>query len=107
MKRYTEQEKAEALSIVNEIGVAKTAEQQNISVQTLYKWKREAQKGKAAPSTAKMDVNKAAAKYLDDDKEKTIKALTKENAELKTQVAGLESQVDHLKTMLRAIIDKA
>lgn len=37
--RYTEEQKAQALQSVQEIGVAKTSEAMGISLQTLYKWK--------------------------------------------------------------------
>ena len=42
MVRYTNEQKAEIMQSIQEIGVAKTKEKFNVSLQTLYKWKNEA-----------------------------------------------------------------
>ena len=40
--KYTSEQKSEALKSIQEVGVTKTAEALKISVQTLYKWRTEA-----------------------------------------------------------------
>lgn len=56
--RYTEEQKAQALQSVQEIGVAKTSEAMGISLQTLYKWK--SQSGSAeADATSRRRSRKA------------------------------------------------
>ena len=51
MIRYTDEQKAQALQSIQEIGVAKTNEALGISIQTLYKWKNET--GAAQPKTTR------------------------------------------------------
>ena len=46
--KYTMEKKAEALARMAEIGVQKTSEEMNISVQTLYKWRNEERDGAEA-----------------------------------------------------------
>lgn len=57
MIRYSPEQKAEALKMVEEVGVSKTSEAMGISSATLFKWKRET--GTQAPSRQR---TKAAAK---------------------------------------------
>ena len=90
--RYTEEQKADALKRVGEIGAPKASEELHISIQTLYKWKNEG-KGKAPGKKTKgkgkivklptPDNVKGLLEESNGDKI-TIKTLKEENEKLRT-----------------------
>ena len=92
--KYTNEQKSEALKSIQNVGVAKTAEALKISVQTLYKWRTEAdaQQPEAVKSkghrTAKVKEILDARALLEKDKslEQRIAQLETENAALRTLV---------------------
>lgn len=85
--RYTEEQKAQALQSVQEIGVAKTSEAMGISLQTLYKWKAQTGNTEAAATTkrrgrkAKEDARALLAEA--DDTTVRLAALQEENLRLR------------------------
>jgi transposase-like protein len=92
--RYTSEQKSDALKSIQEMGVTKTAEALKISVQTLYKWRSEAdvqQPDAVKPKsrrTAKTKETLDARALLEKDKslEQKIARLETENAALRTLV---------------------
>ena len=93
--KYTSEQKSEALKNIQDMGVTKTAEALKISVQTLYKWRTEAdaqQPETVKPKgqhTAKTKETLDARALLEKDKslEQKITQLEVENAALRTLVA--------------------
>lgn len=92
--KYTSEQKSEALKSIHDIGVTKTAEALNISIQTLYKWRTEAdaQQPETAKSksrrTTKIKETLDALALLEKDKslEQKIAQLEAENVALRTLV---------------------
>ena len=93
--KYTSEQKSEALKSIQDMGVTKTAEALKISVQTLYKWRTEAdaQQTETVKSkghrTTKVKETLDARALLEKDKslEQKITQLEVENAALHTLVA--------------------
>ena len=93
--KYTSEQKSAALKSIQDVGVSKTAEALKISVQTLYKWRNEADtqpSETAKPKghrTAKTKETLDAHALLEKDKslEQKISQLEAENAALRTLVA--------------------
>lgn len=81
MKRYTPEQKSNALSRIEEIGVAKTAEELNISTQTLYKWRNEVKEIDSSEATQAVTKVSAAKDLLANDRN------------LQEQIESLESQL--------------
>ena len=98
--KYTVEKKAEALARMTEIGVQKTSERMNISVQTLYKWRNEGKDGvDAGPPNVDSDslrqliqngeMHAATVKRLENEAERVREENTKlrqENARLRIAI---------------------
>ena len=108
--RYTKEQKADAVNSMNEIGVAKTKEKMGIGLQTLYKWKREAdgtakhapaskagkvkagrksKKATSAPATEESKPTEQVAAPNADD----IRALLAKDTEAEQKIAALQSEI--------------
>ena len=92
--RYTGEQKSEALKSIQDVGVAQTAEALKISVQTLYKWRTEADaqlpetvksKGRR-PAKVKETLDARALLEKDRSLEQKIDLLETENAALRALV---------------------
>lgn len=104
MVRYTDEQKKAALEKAKEIGVLKTHEELGISVQTLYKWRTEAEgagkeKTKRAPRAKKAEKTTLQELLDNDAVANKIRRLEEENAEL------LAANVQ-LKKALLSILEK-
>ncbi len=84
--RYTNEQKAEALKSIEDIGVAKTVEVLKISAQTLYKWRNEA---KATQKPEMQDANPVTAK---DQKVLDAQELLENDRLLQEKIAHLEAE---------------
>lgn len=117
MVRYTEEQKANALKRVDEVGVAKAKDELGISSQTLYKWKHDAgsitepSKPKKRAKKLTTDQPKAAAD-TQSEKIEVAKALLAEPsaveeklAQLEVENAKLRETNARLRTALAAFID--
>ena len=82
MIRYTKEQKEAALNRVQEIGVLKTHNEMGISIQTLYKWRADAEGKDAADGRKKMQKNEYQALLDDDVIANKINRLEEENAAL-------------------------
>lgn len=83
---YTDEQRAQALQSIEEIGVAKTGEAMGISVQTLYKWKNKNQEPAATAGKRRGRKPKDAARALlaeADDTTARLAALQEENLRLR------------------------
>ena len=106
MIRYTKEQKQEALAKAQEIGVLKTHEEMGISIQTLYKWRAEAE-GRTEEKAQSARGRKAAGKknndlqaLLDDD------AIANKIARLEEENAALIAANLQLKKALMAMLEK-
>ena len=94
MIRYTKEQKEAALSQAQEIGIIKTHNETGISIQTLYKWRAEAE-GKTGPKAGrKKGVCNEYQALLDDDVianrlEEENAALISDNLQLKKALMSL------------------
>lgn len=80
--RYTDEQKAQALESIQQIGVAKTSEAMGISLQTLYKWK--SQSGtEETPATGKRRGRKS---------RETARALLAEADDTTARLAALQEE---------------
>lgn len=82
MIRYTKEQKEAALNRGQEIGVLKTHNEMGISIQTLYKWRADAEGKDAADGRKKMQKNEYQALLDDDVIANKINRLEEENAAL-------------------------
>lgn len=97
MVRYTKEQKTEALKLVAEQGVTKAKNELGISIQTLYKWKHDADTTTEQPKPTKR-AKKVAAKQpkavanAQDQKVETAKALLAEPSAAEEKIAQLEAE---------------
>lgn len=101
MARYTAEQKSEALAMINDVGVSKTAKAMGISAATLHKWKKEgaveapSRPGKRLVAKEKGTSEKAAVESArellesDDALSDKIQQLEVENAQLRATNAKL------------------
>ena len=102
--KYTIEKKAEAMARMAAIGVAKTSEEMNISVQTLYKWRNEAKEGAGA---GQPNVDADALRQLIENEEMqaaAIKRLEGEAERLREENARLRQESARLKIAIKAFI---
>lgn len=98
MRRYSAEEKQQALARAAEIGVAKTGEEMGIAIQTLYKWRNEEKQAASTQDGLKVQpaasaVDRAEIKKLiksNDMYEAKIKTLEEENTQLRQSIAKLK-----------------
>lgn len=107
MIRYTAEQKENALNRMKEIGAKKTQEELGISIQTLYKWRTEAEGGvkktaaKKTVRTRKSKKQTGDVKALLQDDDVLLKKLNRLESE---NAALLETNVK-LKKALKALMD--
>ncbi len=101
--KYTNDQKAEALKSIEEIGVAKTVEALRISAQTLYKWRNEA-KTKQSPET-----NAARAKEVLDAQEllENDRLLQEKIAQLEAENRALRATLIKYRAALAAVLEES
>lgn len=92
MPKYSTAVREAAVAQMKESGVAATHAATNIAIQTLYKWRREAEQ--TGTVVEEPDDKQAASAALQQDEEylKRIEALEKENAKLGQQLAECTAQ---------------
>ena len=92
--KYTSEQKSEALKSIQDVGVTKTAEALKISVQTLYKWRTEA--NAEQPVSAKSKGRRATKinETLD------ARALLEKDKTLEQKIAQLEAENSALRSSL-------
>lgn len=116
MTKYTDEQKTQALQSMKEIGAKKTQELLHISLQTLYKWRSEANTPKDAPKEKKPRAPKTEkvkkAEPAESKPEQTAKALLEESDGRDTEIARLEAenarlreQNDKLRKALAALME--
>jgi transposase-like protein len=118
MIRYSNEQKAEALNLAAEIGVLKASEQLNISVQTVYKWKRDAEdaanpSGRAGKSARKRGASSASAANdedaaydaspFDDGSKPSMKDLQTDNIRLIEENSMLKAENRRLKSAIAVL----
>lgn len=101
MVRYTAEQKNEALSRAKEIGVPKTSTEMGISIQTLYKWQREAKEA-GAVDPATFDAKKMLADV--EVYKEQIAMLENESAALREQNEQLLAQNEKLRNVVTMLI---
>ena len=102
--KYTTEKKADAMARMAAIGVAKTSEEMNISVQTLYKWRNEAKEGSGA---AQPNVDADALRQFIQNEEMqaaAIKRLEGEADKLRDENTKLRQENARLKIAVKAFI---
>jgi len=102
--KYTVDKKAEAMARMAAIGVAKTSEEMNISVQTLYKWRNEAKEGSiSGQSNVESD---ALRQFIHNEEMQAaaIKRLEGEADKLRDENAKLRQENARLKIAIKAFI---
>lgn len=109
--KYSPEKKAAAVARMSEIGVQKTSEEMNISVQTLYKWRNEegapAADALKAPRKSKTVADTDDLKQLivnDKFLEKKITALEAENAALRDENKELRLANEKMKKAIIALL---
>lgn len=91
MVRYTQEQKEEALKLVQELGVAKASEELHISAQTLYKWRNEVLI--KIKEDLGNEANKAEQPEAHDELDhKVVKDLIDPTVELKARIEALEAE---------------
>lgn len=103
--RYTEEQKAQALALAEEKSVKAASEELHISIQTISKWKREANGGTAKVS--KEELMNSVEAILSQEaitKDKRIEALEKENEELRGQISELEEKLNKFRKTIELLI---
>lgn len=122
MKRYTQEEKDNALRRAAEIGVIKAAEELSISSQSLSKWRKEAkaaalaEAARAEEERAKQEAAEAAEEtkasepeeFLNEEYQTMAERLEqaeKEQEALRTQNADLQRRLDRAIKMIRSMIE--
>lgn len=97
--KYSLEQKTNALNLIREKGVAKAHEELGISIQTLYKWRNEANVDgfEAVENAGKLPVSAKKAKVAapSDD----IKKLIKENDGTKATIEALQAENEALRQM--------
>ncbi|MEA5015970.1 MAG: transposase [Candidatus Limiplasma sp.] len=103
--RYTQEQKAAALKSIEEVGLAKTAENMNIAVQTLYKWRNDSGAEKSPPKSPSKSSVKAKASEA-----RTLLAndrtLQKKNDQLEEENKALRATLARYKSMLVAAMEE-
>jgi len=102
--KYTMDKKAEAMARMAAIGVQKTSEEMNISVQTLYKWRNEA---KDASAAGRPSVDADALQQLIENEEMhtaAIKRLEGDAGKLREENTKLRQENARLKIAIKAFI---
>lgn len=92
MSKYSIEQKQEAISLMEKMGVKKTGEELGISIQTLYKWRNEQKDratGDAQPYADPDDVNQW------DDENALLETMSHDALEAK--VRQLEEEVEALR----------
>ncbi len=107
MVRYTEEQKTQALALIQEKGVMKAKEETGISMQTLYKWrnggedaKAEKSAKKAAPKRARKVSADTLGELLNDDGGAMEKI-----AQLESENLKLRAQNEKLRKALQSFLD--
>lgn len=102
--KYTMDKKAEAMARMAAIGVQKTSEEMNISVQTLYKWRNES-KGASFAGQSNVDVD--ALRQLIQNEEMqaaALKRLEGEAEKLRDENGKLRQENARLRIAIKAFI---
>ncbi|HNW87892.1 MAG TPA: transposase [Candidatus Limiplasma sp.] len=84
--KYTSEKKSEALKSIQDVGVTKTAEALKISVQTLYKWRTEADAQQFETAKSKGHRTAKAKETLD------ARALLEKDKSMAQKIAQLEAE---------------
>jgi len=92
--KYTSEQKSEALKSIQDMGVTKTAEALKISVQTLYKWRTEADAQQPEAAKSKGHRTAKVKEMLD------VRALLEKDKSLEQKIAQLETENSALRTSL-------
>ena len=102
--KYTFDKKAEAMARMAAIGVQKTSEEMNISVQTLYKWRNEAKDG-ASAGQPNVDSD-ALCRLIENEEMQTavVKRLEGDTERLRDENAKLRQENAKLKIAIKAFI---
>jgi len=102
--KYTMDKKAEAMARMAAIGVQKTSEEMNISVQTLYKWRNEAKDASVA-GLPSVDTD-ALQKLIENEEMQaaSIKRLEGDADRLRDENAKLRQENARLKIAIKAFI---
>lgn len=103
--RYTEEQKANALALLEEKSVKAVSEELNISVQTLSKWRRDA-KGKTTSQSKEELLNSVEAMLAQETiaKDKQIEKLEAENKELRDTIGALEEKVNKFRKTIELLV---
>lgn len=103
--RYTEEQKANALALLEEKSVKAVSEELNISVQTLSKWRRDA-KGETTTQSKEELLNSVEAMLAQETiaKDKQIEKLEAENKELRDTISALEEKVNKFRKTIELLV---
>lgn len=103
--RYTEEQKANALALLEEKSVKAVSEELNISVQTLSKWRRDA-KGETTSQSKEELLNSVEAMLAQETiaKDKQIEKLEAENKELRDTIGALEEKVNKFRKTIELLV---
>jgi len=102
--KYTLDKRAEAMARMAAIGVQKTSEEMNISVQTLYKWRNEA-KDSAGASQPNVDTDALQQLIQNEEMQAAaVKRLEGEAEKLRDENAKLRQENARLKIAIKAFI---
>ena len=103
--RYTEEQKANALALLEEKSVKAVSEELNISVQTLSKWRRDA-KGETTAQSKEELLNSVEAMLAQETiaKDKQIEKLEAENKELRDTISALEEKINKFRKTIELLV---
>ena len=103
--RYTEEQKANALALLEEKSVKAVSEELNISVQTLSKWRRDA-KGETTTQSKEELLNSVEAMLAQETiaKDKQIEKLEAENKELRDTISALEEKINKFRKTIELLV---
>lgn len=103
--RYTEEQKANALALLEEKSVKAVSEELNISVQTLSKWRRDA-KGETTTQSKEELLNSVEAMLAQETiaKDKQIEKLEAENKELRDTIGALEEKINKFRKTIELLV---
>lgn len=103
--RYTEEQKANALALMEEKSVKAVSEELNISVQTLSKWRRDA-KGETSSQSKEELLNSVEAMLAQETiaKDKQIEKLEAENKELRDTISNLEEKINKFRKTIELLV---
>lgn len=103
--RYTEEQKANALALLEEKSVKAVSEELNISVQTLSKWRRDA-KGETTAQSKEELLNSVEAMLAQETiaKDKQIEKLEAENKELRDTIGALEEKINKFRKTIELLV---